>query len=436
MKRLIRKGATSVSLDVFIQDSTSTAGAGLTGLVFNSAGLVCYYRRGGTGTVTQLNLATQTVGGAHSDGGFVELSAANMPGMYRLDLSNAVVASGAPYVSLMLKGATNMAPLPIELQLVDFDPEDAVRLGLSALPNAAAQAAGGLYTRGTGAGQINQGANGQIDVNVERLANVVQSLTDLKDFADDGYDPAANKVEGVKLVDTTTVNTDMRGTNNAALATVATEARLAELDAANIPADVDTLKARITATLFAGITALAEWLGAIAGKQSANATARTEIRATGAGSGTYDETTDSLEAIRDTAPLGTAMRGTDNAALASVCTEARLAELDAANLPTDVAAVQSDLPTKITRNTALAAFPFPMVLSSDHITPATGLTVTAVRSIDGAAFAPCANAVVEVANGWYRIDLAASDLNGNTVALRFTAAAADARNITIVTQAT
>jgi hypothetical protein len=35
---------------------------------------------------------------------------------------------------------------------------------------------------------------------------------------------------------------------------------------------------------------------------------------------------------------GAAMRGTDSAALASVCTEARLAELDAANLPTDVAA--------------------------------------------------------------------------------------------------
>jgi len=33
---------------------------------------------------------------------------------------------------------------------------------------------------------------------------------------------------------------------------------------------------------------------------------------------------------------GAAMRGTDSAALASVCTEGRLAELDAANLPTDV----------------------------------------------------------------------------------------------------
>lgn len=88
-------------------------------------------------------------------------------------------------------------------------------------------------------------------------------------------------------------------------------------DIATVDANVDTLLTRITSTLFSGITSLAEWLGLIAGKQTGDATARTEIRATGAGSGTYDETTDSNEAIRDTAPLGTAMRGTDNALLAT-----------------------------------------------------------------------------------------------------------------------
>ena len=56
-------------------------------------------------------------------------------------------------------------------------------------------------------------ANSLVNVDVERLAGVVQSLTDLKHFADSGYDPATSKVNGVKLVDTTTTNTDMRGTN-------------------------------------------------------------------------------------------------------------------------------------------------------------------------------------------------------------------------------
>ncbi len=52
-------------------------------------------------------------------------------------------------------------------------------------------------------------------------------------------------------------------------------------------------------TIFTGITSLAQWLGLIAGKQVGNSTARTELRATGAGSGTFDEATDSLEAVRD-----------------------------------------------------------------------------------------------------------------------------------------
>ena len=52
-----------------------------------------------------------------------------------------------------------------------YDPADTVRLGLTALPNAAAEAAGGLYTRGTGAGQINQPANGMVDTNIVRVIN-------------------------------------------------------------------------------------------------------------------------------------------------------------------------------------------------------------------------------------------------------------------------
>lgn len=59
---------------------------------------------------------------------------------------------------------------------------------------------------------------------------------------------------------------------------------------------------------------------------------------------------DTMETTLGAIPT-TAMRGTDNAALASVATEARLAELDAANLPTDVAAI----PTTAMRGTDSAA---------------------------------------------------------------------------------
>jgi hypothetical protein len=48
---------------------------------------------------------------------------------------------------------------------------------------------------------------GDIRVDVTQLGSSTQSATDLKDFADDGYDPATNKVQGVVLVDTLTTYT-------------------------------------------------------------------------------------------------------------------------------------------------------------------------------------------------------------------------------------
>lgn len=46
-----------------------------------------------------------------------------------------------------------------------------------------------------------------VDVSVTQLAGVAQSLTDLKDFADTGYDPSTHKVTGVVLTDTATTLT-------------------------------------------------------------------------------------------------------------------------------------------------------------------------------------------------------------------------------------
>lgn len=48
---------------------------------------------------------------------------------------------------------------------------------------------------------------GAVDANVVAIGGDAQSATDLKDFADAGYDPATNKVQGVVLVDTLTTYT-------------------------------------------------------------------------------------------------------------------------------------------------------------------------------------------------------------------------------------
>ena len=96
-----------------------------------------------------------------------------------------------------------------------------------------------------------------------------------------------------------------------------------------------------------------------------------------------------------------------------------------------IKAVTDNLVVK--KNTAFNNFPIFMVDSRDRITGKTGLTVTATRSIDGSAFSSCSNSVTEISNGAYKINLSASDLNGDSIILKFTADVALTRVITILT---
>lgn len=140
-------GATSQSVLVFIQDSSSTTGAGLSGLVYNTAGLAAYYSFAGAAcTATVITLATLAgVTSAWSSGGFIEVDATHMKGWYRFDVPNVVIAAASGRsVGVHLYGAANMAPLPLEIELTGWDNQDGVHGGMTALPNAAATAAGGL----------------------------------------------------------------------------------------------------------------------------------------------------------------------------------------------------------------------------------------------------------------------------------------------------
>jgi hypothetical protein len=152
MKRKIKVGTTSKRIKVFIQDSSATTGAGLTGLVFNTASLTAYYIKDGDSSTTAITLVTATLG-TYTSGGFKEVDAINMPGVYEIGLPNAAIASGN-CTHIFLRGATNMAPCPIEIELDAVDYQDAVRFGLTAMPNAASGAAGSLLTSGTGTAQL------------------------------------------------------------------------------------------------------------------------------------------------------------------------------------------------------------------------------------------------------------------------------------------
>lgn len=175
---IVTAGATNRSVYFYIVGDSSHASPGdpVTGLLFSDieTGGSASYNRQGAARV-DLTLITQTVAGAHSDGGFIEVDATNQPGVYRCDYPDAAFATGVDQVicQIVVAAANNAVAAPVLVDIFDIDVRDAVRGGMTALPNAAAEAAGGLYTRGSGAGQINQTASGEVDVNVAAMEAAV-----------------------------------------------------------------------------------------------------------------------------------------------------------------------------------------------------------------------------------------------------------------------
>jgi hypothetical protein len=137
LQDIVKKGATDRSVPLYAFDNTT--GLAKADLAYNSSGVDLWYRREGAAkvSVTEATLAALTT--AHTDGGFLAVG----DGEYRLDLPDAAFATGANFVDY---GGTftGFQVVGGRVRLVDIDLEDTVRAGLTALPNAAAAATGGL----------------------------------------------------------------------------------------------------------------------------------------------------------------------------------------------------------------------------------------------------------------------------------------------------
>lgn len=155
MAKVVKLGTTDRTVLVFIPDPASTDGSGKTGLAHTDMTV------SGTRVETDndvvitdytasLNALTNLTD-AHNDWGWKEVSSTLAPGLYRLDIADAIFASGAWYAVVYVQITTSAAAAsPIEFELIAYDPLDTVRLGLTALPNAAADAAGGLIISDAG----------------------------------------------------------------------------------------------------------------------------------------------------------------------------------------------------------------------------------------------------------------------------------------------
>ena len=103
----IAPGSTSQSIELYL---------GATGLTASTSGLSARYNRTRTASVS-IPLVARTIAQAWTSGGFAEVDATNMPGVYRLDLPDAALAAGADDVTVVVRGAsgTNGAVMTIKL---------------------------------------------------------------------------------------------------------------------------------------------------------------------------------------------------------------------------------------------------------------------------------------------------------------------------------
>ena len=212
MSEYVYAGLTSQTIDIFLRDSSSTTGQGLAGLVFNSASLVASYRKGATGSRTAITLATQTVGGAYSSGGFVEIDATNMKGVYRLDIPNAAVDTEG-FVTLYLYGATNLLPTALRIDCRPL-PVDVKKFGGTA----------GTFASGLPTVELDSATATQID-NIEATLTTLgsESTTVERSVSDTNAITFSWPVSGATITGTLSLNNGAYGAVAGAIAFLRTE---------------------------------------------------------------------------------------------------------------------------------------------------------------------------------------------------------------------
>jgi hypothetical protein len=126
----VTAGKTSLILPVYLLDSSVTTGAALNGVLFGS--ITAYYWRSSAAAPVNINFSSSGTPGTYSANSFVQINAANMPGLYQACLPDAAYASGADFVTVSLKGAVNMVPWMRTIPLKAFNQDSA---GVTVGPN-------------------------------------------------------------------------------------------------------------------------------------------------------------------------------------------------------------------------------------------------------------------------------------------------------------
>lgn len=145
MSYALKKGIRSKILLVYALDATDMR-SGKTGLSAQTLEGSAAYIREGEAIVRRTPLVEGKLG-EHRAGSFAEVDSRLLPGVYQFGVPDEMLAAGAETVTLMLKFSGAVIE-PISIHLVAYDPQDAERLGMTALgPEGRINALRGAFPR-------------------------------------------------------------------------------------------------------------------------------------------------------------------------------------------------------------------------------------------------------------------------------------------------
>jgi hypothetical protein len=138
----LKAGTTSKVFLVHVR----AGGEGRSALRHDTPGVTAAYVREGEGGVHVVPLTLGRVG-SWSAGGFVEVDPDLLPGVYQVGIPNEMLAPGSTRAVLVLR-CPGVEIDPVDVDLVAFDPQDPIRLGMSALgPEGRVAALRGAFPR-------------------------------------------------------------------------------------------------------------------------------------------------------------------------------------------------------------------------------------------------------------------------------------------------
>lgn len=499
------KGEESIILKVFIQDSTSTSGAGLGSLDESSNIVGGYVKRNGTGVALAVDEDVDTEGTYEAPSSAAQVrigTPANMrTGVYELHFHDDLFTT-ADYVMISLGGASNMADLLIEVQLTTFDLNtsiptivglvwDEILIGATHNISTSAgrrlrqlQESAGVYggfiwidTTANGTAGTTDYENGTSDNPVDNIddANTLAGSVGISRFqvapgssiqfvAGQTNEMFFGREWTLDLNNQAITGTYIEGASVSGTGTGANpHFALCEFGATTLAGcrlgwcrftDTITMSAASDYYFhdcYSGVagagTPVIDFGGGVAnsnlslrrysgGINIANKDANGTDQMSLEGDGQLVVAASSSGAI--------SVRGNflvTNTGGASITYDDNTqglvdVETDIAALPTATEIRDEILPTQ---NVALDNIEFLFVAASDHVTPVTAASGTAVtRSIDGGAFGAGTGSLAEVGNGIYQYDASQADMNGGIITFRFTGSggtpgAPDDNFLTIVT---